>query len=176
MSTIYFVEGDTEKKLIKCLKAGNQIIHGKVIKYNFWEQLASSIIFNIKKRDRVIVVFDTDKGLSIETNRFIENILTIKRVCKEIILMPQHRNLEDEIVFCCGFSSKRKMFEVLYNTTSSKEFKTKFLSESQLLMKLNNNDFHTKKLWSRNNIFENKLNRIKNLDKEKNRKIVFIIS
>ncbi len=161
MTTIYFHEGDTEKKLIKALKDNNLINPGKTMKFNFWEKSSFKLLPLIKKRQTIYIVFDTDT--TDNKQLFIKNILTLKKNCKKLILLSQKYNLEDEIAHSCNCNNKNNMCFKFYKTSSISEFKKKFLKESNIIQKLNNNDFNIHLLWSRSDVISNQLSKLSTL-------------
>lgn len=72
---------------------------------------------------------------------------------KEIILVPQIENLEDEL----KFSTSIKNIKELTRSKSNSDFKSDFIYSSNVPQLLENKAFDIKKLWSRNanNSFKN---------------------
>ena len=65
---------------------------------------------------------------------------------KEVILIPQAKNLEDELIY----STKIKKIKDLLESKSDKDFKRDFISCNNLMKKLEEKEFEISKLWSRN--------------------------
>ena len=70
---------------------------------------------------KTVLVFDTDKS---ETETLKKNISLLKRYCKnvKVIILPQVRNLEDEMKRSCNI----KRIKELTNSKSDKDFKRDF--------------------------------------------------
>ncbi|WP_339019730.1 hypothetical protein [Fusobacterium animalis] len=81
---------------------------------------------------------------------------------KEVILIPQVKNLEDELIY----STKIKKIKDLLESKSDDDFKRDFMRCNNLIKKLEEKNFDIFKLWSREakNIYkkyENKSKEIK---------------
>lgn len=146
----YFVEGETDEKMISILKTNFQHIHpGKVEIVNVvTNKIKNSMIMKLKKRTIVVLVFDTDR---VETSVLKDNInflIKQRNVISSVICIPQCKNLEDELVYSCNISR----IKVLTNSKSNKDFKKDFLhiSDQNAASRLEINGFDIKKLWSRN--------------------------
>ncbi|PCI69975.1 MAG: hypothetical protein COB26_05385 [Piscirickettsiaceae bacterium] len=146
----YFYEGETEKKLLQHLKDEGHLSPGRLKKHNLWNTLFSKIERTVNKTDHLYFFIDTD--VTSDLSIFKNNIKRLKPY--NIRLMIQHNNFEDELYFACGKIDNRALFKDLYGVTSSKEFKSKFIKESNLEGKLATNNFDYKKLWSRNADFD----------------------
>lgn len=100
---LYFVEGETEKKLIDFLKSETGHIQtGKSRVVNLFQTpITSSFLSNIPQKTTIIIVFDTDLA-NPNKKLFDKNLLKLSKSknVEEIILIPQVSNLEDEIVHC----------------------------------------------------------------------------
>lgn len=145
----YFVEGETDEKMISILKTNFQHIHpGKVEIVNVvTNKIKNSMIMKLKKRTIVVLVFDTDR---VETSVLKDNInflIKQRNVISSVICIPQCKNLEDELVYSCNISR----IKVLTNSKSNKDFKKDFLhiSDQNAVSRLEINGFDIKKLWSR---------------------------
>lgn len=145
----YFVEGETDEKMISILKTNLQHIHpGKVEIVNVvTNKIKNSMIMKLKKRTIVVLVFDTDR---VETSVLKDNInflIKQRNVVSSVICIPQCKNLEDELVYSCNISR----IKVLTNSKSNKDFKKDFLhiSDQNAASRLEINGFDINKLWSR---------------------------
>lgn len=146
---MYIVEGPTEKKLIDNIK-NNHILSGKVYVKNLAQNGSiETILKMIKPKTHVIIVFDTDLDCKNNFNCFCENIEKIKKCknTKNIILIPQISNLEDELIF----STNIKTIKEFTKSKSNKEFKTDFLAmtDSNIPRKLIELKFDINQIWSR---------------------------
>lgn len=161
---VYYYEGETERKLISTLKNDGDILHGKLQKFNFWQTEATKIVRKISGSSVLYIIFDTDTINVKSTEKFILNmkLLVGEKKVKEIYLIAQHQNLEDELRFSCTKNNLVQLFKDFYNINSSEEFKAKLIKESNLSNKLKNNNFDVKKLWSRKEIYSSALSCISN--------------
>lgn len=159
---IYFTEGECEKKIIDVLK-NTHLQSGKIRVYNVLQKpITDYIIRQFKEKSVVILVFDTD----IETNLSIlqKNITLLKSAknIKNVILIPQIKNFEDEIIY----STNIKNIQQLLNSKSNKDFKSDFINCRNILDKLTDVGFDFSKFWSRSHpgvfkTFINESNKIK---------------
>ena len=119
---VYFAEGDCEKALIKALQLHLAVLPpGKVKVYNVvQDELRGSVLLTLSDA-KTVLVFDTDKS---ETETLKKNISLLKRYCKnvKVIILPQVRNLEDEMKRSCNI----KRIKELTNSKSDKDFKRDF--------------------------------------------------
>lgn len=159
---IYFAEGECEKKVIDTLK-NTHLQSGKIRVYNVLQKpITDYIVRQFKEKSIVILVFDTD----VETNLDIlqKNITRLKSAknIKKVILIPQIKNFEEEIIY----STNIKTIPQLLNSKSNKDFKTDFINCNNVLDKLIDVGFDFSKFWSRSHtgafkIFTNESNKIK---------------
>lgn len=169
----YFVEGETEICLINAIKH-KYIKSGRVNKINLLEkEISTSFIRTIKPYTFLIIIFDTD----VEDEKFVErlkyNIRKLKNAShvKDIILIPQVNNFEDEIIYATNI----KELKELLSSKSNKDFKRDFCRCKNIDNYLEKRSFDIEKFWSRkaSNIyseFENNGEKIK----LKNKKIGFL--
>ncbi len=140
----YYVEGETEKKLINELKKEQGLIlSGAVNVYNVINQrLTNAMLTNIANGTIIILVFDTDKK---ETGILKENISKLKKSknVKDIWCVMQVEDLEDELIR----STDVKEIKDLIGCRSNSDFKRDFLKEKRLMVKLNNHNFMLEKMW-----------------------------
>lgn len=146
MNYIFLVEGETEEKLI------NSLFIGQIRKVNLWS-LPNKKIGTITRpipqnNTRVLVICDTDQTASYEN--FIKNFHEIKRHVgkSNIILLPQVKNFEHEMLFCLNVKRK-ELYEMFNNASGDQQFKKHFIAERRLCEKLENCKFDLSKLWSR---------------------------
>ena len=144
----YFVEGECEQKLINALKTppSNYLVAGKVEVFNFTkERITPQRIAVLKRNTVIILVYDIDVK---NTEILEENIKRLKTFGFKIIYHIQSiNNFEDEIVY----STSIKNIDELYNTNNVSEFKSSFLHQGDILLKLSKNNFDPNKIWSRIN-------------------------
>ena len=140
----YFVEGETEKKLIEELKKEQSyIISGKVSVFNVIEKkIPNAVITDLRNSTVAILVFDTDKK---EISVLQENITRLKRCknIKEIWCVMQVEDLEDELIRATDV----KEIKELIGCRSNNDFKRDFLREKRLMYKLRNHQFQIEKMW-----------------------------
>ena len=141
----YFVEGETEKKLIEELKKERTLIlSGTVNVFNVIEKrFTNAIITSLQNNTIAILVFDTDKK---ETEILKENIKRLKqsRNIKGIWCVMQVEDLEDELVR----STDVKEIKDLIGCRSNSDFKRDFLKEKRLMLKMKGHNFKLEKLWN----------------------------
>jgi len=157
----YFVEGKNERKLIETIK-NKYLYSGKIKVMNtIQNKVSKSILRTLERETIVVLVFDTDIE---KVDILDENIKIIKNSnnVRDIICIPQIKNLEDELIYSTNIT---KIIDLL-ESKSKKDFKNDFNNCKNLLKKLEEKDFKISKLWSREakNIYkkyENKSKEIK---------------
>lgn len=140
----YYVEGKTDSIIIKGLILLDYIFSGKVDEFKVLEKMFKTTHTRVlKKETTVILVFDTDVdcvGRLEENIRFLEKQSNIK----EVICIPQVKNLEDELVRSCNITK----IEEFLNTASPSEFKKKLVSNTNIKRLLETREFSIDKMWS----------------------------
>jgi len=152
---IYFYEGETELKLLKILKNTSRIKPGKLKKFSLWKGCFRKIQRTVNKTDELFFVVDTDDIKSITI--FKENIRLLRPF--NICLIVQCKNFEDELSYACEKSNAQQLFKDFYKTSGKNDFKSKFIKESSIENKLENNNFNFNKLWVKNENFNNFLSK-----------------
>ena len=143
----YYVEGENEKKLVEVLsKEFNFIKAGKVEVLNVVEKpIEDTHRRNFKKNHVIILVFDTDTN-NIETLeyniKYLKDCVKSKEI-KDVVLIPQVRNIEEELVRSCNISDIKDLLK----SKSKEEFKTDFNKATNLKSCLTKKGFDFKKLW-----------------------------
>lgn len=139
---IYFCEGKTDKKLIETLAINLKVLPtGKYMVFNATqEKFNSSYLLKYEKSANYVLVFDTDKE---EISILKQNIKFLQDRGREVILIPQVRNLEDELIRSC----KIKSVAELTKSKSIKEFKTAMIKDRNFDKKLLKYSFDIEKLW-----------------------------
>lgn len=144
--TTYYVEGDCEEVIVKSLIHDFQLLpHGRINVLNIAQRrFPENKIYSLGHGTRVVFIFDTDVGVP-QTAR--ENISTIKSKTTrvEIIVIPQCRNLEDELMYSCSIKNIRQ----ITGSRSNKNFKTDFKNASNVHSLLKSCGFNFARLWSR---------------------------
>lgn len=140
----YYVEGETEKYLLDILKTEMRcIVPGKVDKFNvIQERLTNARIRTLKQDTVIVLVFDTDvERIDIlnDNIRFLEKQTAVK----EVICVPQIRNLEEELLHCCNIKSVGE----ITNSNSKKDEKRDLLLCRNLCARLKKCGFSVEKLW-----------------------------
>lgn len=142
----YFVEGECEEKIINALKISpvNGILPGKVEVFNVINKKLTPARLAIIPPDAIIIlIYDTDVE---KTDILEQNILLLNQFgFKNIHHIHSIKNFEDELVFSTELTNIHQM----YNTNSEEEFKTKFMHQNNILVKLRKHKFDSNKLWSR---------------------------
>ncbi|MGP1437713.1 MAG: hypothetical protein ACTTKH_01425 [Treponema sp.] len=138
---IYLVEGHTEEKAIRLLKE-KYIISGKV--YIIHQKLITDTLLRmLKKASNIIMIFDTDTSETYEIVK--KNIETLQKHKLKVVLIPQVKNFEDEIIYATDI----KNIKELLNSKSKKDFKNNFRNTKNVLEKLEKHHFNIEKFWSR---------------------------
>ena len=141
----YFVEGETEKKLIEEFKrAGNLILPGSVNTLNVKQKLLTSArLANLAENTVVILVFDTDTdGLAV-LRKNIQTLIKSRNVL-DVWCVTQVKNLEDELLR----STDVHEIKELIGCRSNSDFKRDWLREKHLLEKLKRHSFRISVFWS----------------------------
>ena len=141
----YFVEGETEEKLIKVLRSELQVIYsGKIQKLNVvQEKISNARIMQIKPNTNIVLVFDTDTN---NAQILMENIHKLRKCphVNTIICVTQVLNLEDELIRCCNI----RHITQLTNSSSIRQFKRDFIADAHLAQKLLQHNFDISLLWA----------------------------
>ena len=144
-TTIYFVEGKCEEKLLNELKKEPELITlGRVQVFNvLTNRISTSKLMTFKKNVNVCFVFDSDGEQNLTI--YNHNISVLKKYVSGVHIynFVQIRNLEDELVRATDL----KKIEELTGSKSSKDFKTDFLSCSNFRQLLERHNFDVKKMW-----------------------------
>lgn len=143
---VYIVEGETEQRLIETLKTDLICIRaGKIIKHNVIQDLVRKNKFmKYNAGTLFVLVFDTDTdGAAI----LRENVRIISCMpnAAGVILIPQVKNLEDELCYSCDIRDIR----TLTGSKTIKDFKRDLLNISNLGTKLKAVGFSISRLWAR---------------------------
>ena len=142
----YYVEGENERALVEILskckdEKFNVIRPGKIDVFNVVEREIKSTHMNTV----VVLVFDTDtknRAILDKNTKFLEKHKKIK----EVILIPQVYNLEDELIRSCNI----KNILQLLGSKSKREFKSDFNKVNNLNEYLIKAEFAFDKLWRKN--------------------------
>lgn len=144
----YFVEGDTEKAFIEQIR-NKYVLSGKIDVLNILQnEIKNSRLISIKPNTTIILIFDTDVQKKELLNRLAQNIKILKasKHIREIVIIPQVLNFEDELVYATNIKSIEKFIP----NCTKKEFKSKFIKlGSSMVAMLEKQDFDADKLWSR---------------------------
>lgn len=143
----YFVEGECEEKLINTLKSELMVVKtGKVQKLNVIEnEISKARLIALRPRTTVVLIFDTDTGNAEILNKNIKKLSGCSSV-EDLLLIPQVKNLEDELVKSCSIRNIKELLEC----KSKKDFKSDFIRISNLANKLKNKNFDINLIWARN--------------------------
>lgn len=159
---IFLVEGQTEKKFLSEIK-NKYIQSGKIEVWNVVEKvIPKSFIRNLNQNTTVVLVFDTDTNYIRTLQENINLLKKQKSAVKEIILISQIGNLEDELIFATNI----RQIKELTKSKSNTDFKSDFISSKNVLKLLEDKEFGISKFWSRNasndfNVYINKAHKIK---------------
>lgn len=144
--TIYFVEGQCEEVIVRSLIQDFHLLPpGRIKVLNITQKLfPQSRMFSLVPGTCVVFIFDTDAGTP-QTVR--ENIAAIERMTTEVevIVIPQYKNLEDELIYSCSLKEIRQ----ITGSRSNKNFKHDFIHASNVHSLLESCGFNFSRLWSR---------------------------
>ena len=117
----YYVEGEDEKSLLEALKRDLGCIEtGKVDIMNVIQtRFTVARIRPLKPGTIVVLVYDTDVETNMEILQFNIEFLKKQTGIKEVICIPQVRNLEDELRNACDIKAV-KPDPVIYQTICEK--------------------------------------------------------
>lgn len=144
----YFVEGECEQAFINELKKKKEpkIKPGKVKIFNVVNQLLSPREIRVIDKDyHIIFVYDIDVANIEILNK---NINLLKKYnFKNVHHIQSINSFEDELVYSTSLTKINEMF----NTKSVEEFKSKFIKQKNLYVKLKEINYDNNKMWSRVN-------------------------
>lgn len=142
----YYVEGECEEKFINTLKSELMVVKtGKVQKLNVIEkEISNAHLIALRPDTVVVLIFDTDTCNIDILNKNIKKLSKCSSV-SDLILIPQVKNLEDELIQSCAI----KNIKELLKSKSNKDFKGDFIRVTNLANKLKSKNFDINKLWIR---------------------------
>ena len=140
------VEGEDERSLLNTLKLDLRCIEsGKIDKFNVIQsRFTTARMRTLKTGTTVVLVYDTD--VEMNTKILDENIAFLKRQkgIKEVICIPQVRNLEDELVRACNI----KNIVDLTKSLTKADYKRDLINCSNLSDRLKKCKFDITKIWA----------------------------
>ena len=107
---LYVAEGEIEKRFLTEIKQLEYFVPGKFMKCNLMQnKIKYSDSIMAKKYARIICIIDTDclKQSQLETLRY--NLKMLSEVCRNIEIMVQNKNFEDEL---CRLLEKKSLLKV----------------------------------------------------------------
>lgn len=144
----YYVEGENEKCLLEQLK-NIWLIPGKVEVLNVLQkEIRNTRIRTFSSNTTVVLIFDIDVNEYSRVEKLNENIKTLLKSnhVREIILIPQIRNFEEELLYCTDL----KRIENFIPGKSISEFKKGFNKLGvQIISRLKQYNFNIDLFWSR---------------------------
>ena len=143
----YYVEGECEEKLIKTLKSELMLVEtGKVQKLNVIEnEISKARLIALQPGTMVVLIFDTDTGNVEILNKNIKKLSECSYVA-DLVLVPQVKNLEDELVKSCSI----RHIKELLGSRSNTKFKSDFIKVTNLANKLKDKSFDINLIWKGN--------------------------
>lgn len=140
----YYVEGECEEKLINVLKRDLMVVKsGRVQKFNVIQnEITNARLMTLRPGTVVVLVFDTDTDNAEILNKNIEKLQACKSVA-DWVLIPQVKNLEDELMRSCNIRNIRE----LLGSRSNEEFKSDFIRVTNLADKLKSKKFDINLIW-----------------------------
>ena len=141
----YFVEGETEERIISVLKTDFRCIQpGKVkVLTVVAKRITLAQVSTLRHNTVLILVFDTDTK---DSSILKENITFLRRqsMIRQVVCIPQVRNLEEELVRSCTISRIKE----LLSSRSNSDFKNDVCRCSSLVGALRNHAFAIQTFWS----------------------------
>lgn len=109
---LYIVEGDCEEHALTFLK-NNYVQSGKVVRLNpLQKEISQMILRNLKENTIAILIFDTDTLDGTEVLEKNKKILKRSKQIKDIILVPQVKNFEEELIRACNIKKSKSLPKV----------------------------------------------------------------
>lgn len=150
----YYVEGEDEKSVINALKQEIGCIEsGKVEKFNVIQnKFTIARVRPLKKGTVAVLVYDTDIETNTKTLEYNIDFLKKQSAIKDVVCIPQVKNLEDELMRACNI----KHIGELTKSGSKKDYKRDLISCTNLGKRLHNCNFDISKFWSKTpqNVFQ----------------------
>lgn len=142
----YYVEGPDEKSLLTELKTKMCLIQpGKIQVLNVVQnKIRDTHLMQLKDDTIVVFVFDTDKDGGYTTLHNNIAFCERHRKVKQVLCVPQVRNLEDELVRSCNITDIINLLP----SRSRSNFKTDFIKEKKLKEKLEGKNFDIHTIWN----------------------------
>lgn len=142
----YYVEGEDEKSLLNVLKRDLGCIEsGKIDTVNVVQTKFSIARIRPLKQDTIVVfVYDTDVDNNINILQYNVDFLKQQKGIKDIICIPQVKNLEDELINAC----KIKNIGELTKSGTKTDYKRDIISCSNLGARLSACEFNILKFWN----------------------------
>lgn len=142
----YYVEGEDERSLLNTLKRDMGCIEsGKVDKFNVIQnRFTIARIRPLKPGTIVVLVYDTDVENNMEILQYNVELLKKQSGIKDVLCIPQMKNLEDELIRAC----KIKSIEELTKSGTKTNYKSDIISCSNLGARLCKCQFDISKFWS----------------------------
>lgn len=141
----YYVEGETDKKIVGILKTDYQyIIPGKVERFNvIQEELTSKRTMLLRRGTTVVLVFDTDTDNSDILDKNIKFLSKQKNI-SSVICITQVENLEGELIRSCNI----RQIKELTGSKSNSDFKSDMLKQNNFKNKLDDKNFNFENFWN----------------------------
>lgn len=140
----YFVEGETEAKMVQVLKTDFRCIcAGKVKIHNVVEKpLSRGSFTSLRFNTTAILIFDTDTTDATLLNENI-TMLNSQPMIKRVLCIPQVQNLEQELMRSCDIHRIKE----LLSSKADKDFKTDFCKCNGLRGALLKHHFDFSQFW-----------------------------
>ena len=141
---VYLVEGQTEKKLLETLKTEPLCIKpGRISVMNVVQERVKRALFaSLHGQVTTALLFDTDNDGVTMLRTNIELLKKLPNV-RDVLCVPQVKNLEDELRYSCGLKDIRE----LTNSKSVSDVKRDLLRLNNLGARLKQSGFSIARLW-----------------------------
>lgn len=125
---LYVAEGEIEKRFLTEIKQLEYFVPGKFMKYNLMHnRIKYSDSIMAKKYSRIICVIDTDCLDPIQLKTLEHNLRMLSEVCRNIEVMVQNKNFEDEL---CRLLGKKSLLKVFSKTFDGVKDLKRFLAQN----------------------------------------------
>lgn len=142
----FYVEGEDEKSLLEALKRDIGCIEsGKIDRFNVVQnKFTIARIRPLKPGTVVVLIYDTDVEDTIDILKYNIDFLKKQNGIKDVICIPQVKNLEDELLRACNI----KKITELTKSASKTNYKRDLISCKNLAARLSMCEFNIAHLWN----------------------------
>lgn len=142
----YCVEGEDEKSLLNALKTELRCIEsGRVETFNaIQNRFTKARVRPLKPGTTVVLLYDTDVENNADILQYNVDFLKKQSGIKEVLCIPQVKNLEQELCRACGIKDIRE----LTKSKTKSDYKSDIISCTNLGARLAKCQFDISKFWT----------------------------